>query len=78
MQKTKILGVRIAEARKRKGLTLKEVAADIGVAASTIQRYEKGAFEKIKLPIIKAIAECLNVNSTWLVGVTDERKERPK
>lgn len=64
------MGIRMAQARAERGLTLKDVASGIGVAASTIQRYEKGQFENIKMPVIEAIADALSVNPAWLTGHT--------
>lgn len=65
------IGVRIAERRSALGLTMDEVALRIGVAKSTIQRYEKGQIKKIKLPVIESIASALDVNPDWLIGNTD-------
>ena len=66
------IGARIESRRKELDMTLSEVAADVGVATSTIQRYEKGKFGKIKLPVIEAIANTLSVNPDWLIGKTDD------
>lgn len=66
------MGIRMAQARKERALTLKDVASEIGVAASTIQRYEKGQFENIKMPVIEAIADALSVNPAWLTGHTND------
>ena len=68
----RLIGQRIEQRRKELGLTLQEVSLEVGVAASTIQRYEKGRFEKIKLPVIEAIAEALSVNPAWITGHTDD------
>lgn len=65
------IGSRIAQARKDKGLTAKELADKISVAASTITRYEKGSIAKIKLPVIEAIARALDVNPMWIIGKSD-------
>lgn len=67
----KIIGRRIENRRKELGLTLDDVAQEIGVAKSTIQRYEKGTIEKIKLPVIEAIARVIYVNPAWLCGKSD-------
>lgn len=69
----KEIGVRIEARRKELGLTLDDVAQEIGVAKSTIQRYEKGTIEKIKLPVIEAIARALNVSPAWICCKTDEK-----
>ena len=52
----KEIGLRIESRRKELGLTLDDIAQDVGVAKSTIQRYEKGTIDKLKLPVIDAIA----------------------
>lgn len=66
------IGKRIHNARTLKKYTLDEVAKKIGVAKSTIQRYENGKITKIKLPVIDSIANALAVNPAWLVGKSDE------
>jgi len=65
------IGIRIANRRSALGLTMDEVAQRIGVAKSTIQRYEKGQIQKIKLPVIESIATALGVNPDWIIGNTD-------
>ena len=66
----KQMGDRMSQRRKELELTLKDVASEIGVAASTIQRYEKGQFENIKMPVVEAIARALAVSPEWLTGAT--------
>ncbi len=68
------IGSRIKSERESQGMTLKDVADKIGVATSTIQRYEAGAIQKIKLPVIEAIAKNLGVNPAWLVGKSDDKR----
>lgn len=67
----KEIGNRIREAREKLGLTKSEVASRIKVADSTIKRYEDGEIEKIKIPVIEAIAKVLNVNPMWIIGKTE-------
>ena len=62
------IGKRIKHARGLRNYTLDDVAGEIGVAKSTIQRYENGLITKPKLPILQAIAESLRVNPSWLCG----------
>ena len=69
-----LIGKRIAASREVKGLTRKELALLIHVAASTISRYEKGEINKIKLPIIEAIARNLDVNPMWLIGKSEHKE----
>lgn len=66
-----LVGQRIEQRRKECGMTLDDIAQEIGVARSTIQRYEKGSIDKIKLPIIEAIARVLGVNPAWICGKSD-------
>lgn len=65
---TKLIGERIKSARAFRNFTLDEIASDIGVAKSTIQRYENGLISNPKLPVLQAIAESLKVNPSWLSG----------
>ncbi|MBQ4298168.1 MAG: helix-turn-helix transcriptional regulator [Clostridia bacterium] len=67
-----VIGERIAARRKALGLTLDDIAAELGVAKSTISRYEKGNIENLKLPVIEAIARVLRVDPAWLIGKSDE------
>lgn len=58
----------IAKRRKSLGLTLDEVAAGVGVATSTIQRYESGRIENFKIPVLNSIAAALRVSPELLYG----------
>ena len=65
------IGTRISSARNMKCLTLEDVASKVGVAKTTIMRYEKGTISKIKLPVIESIAHALEVDPNWIIGNTD-------
>lgn len=67
----KEIGARITTARERAGLNKKELAEKIGVADSTIKRYEDGEIKKIKIPVIESIANALSVNPMWIIGKSD-------
>lgn len=69
----KQIGLRIAQARNEKNMTGKELSTKIGVAASTILRYEKGQIVKIKMPVIEAIARALDINPMWLIGKSNHK-----
>lgn len=60
------IGARIKLAREANGYTLEYVAKEIGVATSTVQRYETGAFERLKLPVLFGISKVLNVSPDFL------------
>ena len=64
-------GRRIGIRRVSLGLTMEDVAKQIGVAKSTIQRYEAGEIVHLKMPVITSIAFVLRVNPEWLVGKAD-------
>lgn len=68
-----LLGNRIEERRTEIGLSLNDVANRVGVARSTVQRYEKGKIQKIKLAVVQSIAECLRVNPSWLIGKSEQK-----
>lgn len=70
----KQMGIRIKQVRLEKGLVQKDIADQVGVAISTIQRYENGAYDRPKLPVVQAIARALDVDPAWLVGKVDERR----
>lgn len=76
------IGKRIKEAREEKDMSLQDVAELTGVARSTIQRYEVGRIDKIKLPVIESIARSLGVRPDWIVGKTDKKfpevQEKPE
>lgn len=62
------IGNRLKQARTIRNYTLDYIASEIGVAKSTIQRYENGLISKPKLPVLQAIADVLRVNPAWLSG----------
>ena len=68
----KAVGLRIEQRRKQCGFTLEFVANEVGVAKSTILRYERGTIDKIKLPVIEAIARVLDVNPAWICCKSDD------
>lgn len=68
------IGNRILTRRKELNFTLQQIADKVGVASSTIQRYEKGSISNFKLPVIESIAKALNFNPVWLIR-KDAKKE---
>lgn len=67
------IGKRIKQAREEKNMSLQEVAELTGVARSTVQRYEAGKIDKIKLPVIESIARALGFLPEWIIGKTDKK-----
>lgn len=66
------IGNRIKYARSLRDATLDEIAQKVGVTKSTIQRYESGKINTIKIPVVESIAIALNVNPSWIVGKSGE------
>ena len=58
--------------RNKLELTLDEVAAKVGVSASTIMRYEKGQITNLKRDKIKSLADALETTPAYLMGWTDD------
>ncbi len=71
-----LIGGRIKEIRKEKDMTLEEVAKRIGVAKSTIQRYEAGLISSPKQPVLAAMAKAFNISEEWLCGVSNLKEEQ--
>jgi transcriptional regulator with XRE-family HTH domain len=63
----KLLGSRIAEIRKRQGLTQFELASLIGVAFETISRLERG----VSIPSLKTVETISNVLNVSLRELFD-------
>lgn len=62
---------RIKEVRKKKGLSLQQVADAVGVGNNTISRYETGKREP-KLGTWQALANFFNVTVPYLQGIDEE------
>lgn len=63
---TSTLGLRLAEARQRIGLSQAELAARTGIAQTQISRYESGRSVPRRAALIK-ITEALQANIGWLL-----------
>lgn len=66
------IGKRIKQARESKGMSQEELGNQLGLNKSSIQRYESGQVQRIKLPILENMAKILNVNPSWLVLKSDD------
>ena len=72
MTDNRLIGMRIKLRREQLKFTLKDVADKVGVAPSTILRYENGTFDRIKLPVLLKISDALFVNPAWITGKSDD------
>ena len=81
---------RIKKMRKKRNLTLLEVAGYLGVKEATAQRYESGNIKNIKHDTICKLAELFDCDPMYLMGwrgdnpgtynswsETDDKKELP-
>jgi len=67
------IGKRIKQTREERNMSLQDVAEITGVARSTVQRYEAGRIDKLKLPVIESIARALQVRPDWIIGKTEKK-----
>lgn len=65
------IGERIKMLRKTRGMNAETLAEKLGVAASTIYRYEKGEIMKVSIESIPPIAQALGVSPAALMGWED-------
>ena len=63
-------GRRITGLREREDMTLDELAAKIGINATTLGRIEKGQTQKINSDVLVALAREFNVSTDFLLGLT--------
>ncbi len=66
------ISARLKQKRKEKKLTADYVAKKIGVAKSTLYRYENGDIDKMPIQILEKIAKIYNTSPTSLIGLEDE------
>ena len=60
------VGLRLREARKAAGLTLRELAARVGIANyQTIDNIERGR-QRASVDQIESLAHALGISPTWL------------
>lgn len=64
----KDIGLRIRQARQKKGFTLSAIAEKIGVSESTFSRYENGHVDTIRNEKLEQIALILGVSPGWIMG----------
>ena len=62
------IGVEILAERKRKGLTQKDVADQVGTHVMTVSRIERGAHKTVSLELVARIARFLGRNIDELLS----------
>lgn len=72
------VGARLKQAREMRHITLEEAGKKVDVHKSTVLRWENGETEKIKLPVIEALASYYKVNPVWLMGYDVPMEEDSK
>ena len=65
------IGRRIIGLRERRDMTLEELAAKVGVNATTLGRMEKGQTQKVSSDVLAALSREFQVSADYLLGLTD-------
>ena len=68
----RLIGSRAKQRRVELGLNQPYVAEKMGVATSTIVRYEAGTIDNTKKLVLEGLSETLHVSVEWLKGETEE------
>lgn len=66
-----MIGRRITGLREQRDMTLEELAAKIGVNATTLGRIEKGQTQKVGSDVLTALAREFQVSADYLLGLTN-------
>lgn len=72
------LSKRIKDLRLLHGLTLEEVATQVGVGKSTVRKWETGMIANMRRDKIAALAKALHTTPTYLMGWTDDSSQPVK
>lgn len=75
MTKENLIGERIKELRKSKGLTQEELGKIIGVQKSAVLKYENGSVQNLKRTTIAKLADFFKVPPYYLMGFDSDEKE---
>jgi transcriptional regulator with XRE-family HTH domain len=71
------LGDRVREARKRRGLTQRELAAASGVSVSLVRKLEQGDYGGLRLETAHRLAVALGVTTSVLVSPCGDAEAEP-
>lgn len=72
----KDIGLKIKKTRKQRKISADDLAKKIGVAKSTIYRYENGDIGKMPVTRMKEIAKILDVDENELLGIKRTIKDK--
>lgn len=65
---TKDMSTKIMELRKKRGMTLEQVATIVGVGKSTVRKWETGMIANMRRDKIAALAQALGTTPAYLMG----------
>ena len=68
------LAQRMKQLRLERGLTQEQVGQIIGVAKSTIMKYEKGELTNLKRTSVQKLSEFFGVTPQYLLALTDDKE----
>jgi transcriptional regulator with XRE-family HTH domain len=68
------IGVRVMLARRKRNLTQKDVARQVPMSTTALNRLENG-LQSVSGECIAALARLLHVSTDWLLGVADEDED---
>ncbi len=63
------LGDRIKQRREELGLTMEDLGNRVGVAKSTVMKWEHGDIAHMRLDKITALVKALGVSPLWVLGL---------
>jgi repressor LexA len=66
------LGDKIKQRRLELGLTLEDVGKVVGVAKSTVNKWESGDIENMRKDKIELLAKALRVHPLWIMEIEDK------
>ena len=67
-----LLSERLHTIRRRRGLTSKDLATEVGTGRTTISRLENNNKPRVSFDVLVRIAEVLDVSLDYLAGRKDE------
>lgn len=72
-----ILGERLLLTRRRRGISQKALAGQLGISPHTLGRVERGALQHMRSDLVAKAARVLDVPADYLLGVDLDEGERP-